>query len=138
MIRKSNQKGLLRWKKITGGVHVLADKTQVKKGDIFLAKAEDIPKSFASSFECLDIIPEKTDPGMKLTVKAAGGNKWNIVNTITGEVINEKPLSAKDAKTFLEEGEKLPKEDMEPVKIKTPLSKKLDEEEEEEDEFDEE
>ena len=98
----------LRYKKVTGGIFFSATKQPVRKNEIFLAYPEEIPTGFASSFICLDEITVPADPGIKVGLAPAGKNRWNVINTLTGDVLNEAPLDAASAKAFLEEGQSLP------------------------------
>ena len=133
----TNQETPLRYKKLTGGLHFTADGRKIKKGQIFECLPSKMPKMFLKSFECLDKVKQAPeDSGMKLEVKPAGKNRWNLVNNLTGLPINNTPLTAQQAKTFLDEGEKLPVEKVIPVKAKKdPEPEKVEETEDlEEDE----
>ena len=124
----------LRYKKVTGGIFFSATKQPVRKGEIFLAYPEEIPAGFAPSFICLDAIASPADQGVKVGLAPAGKNFWNVVNTLTGDVLNEKPLDAASAKAFLEEGCPLPTdpEPTEPPEEKSKESKAPPEDDEEE------
>ena len=105
-----NQEKALRYMKLTGGLHFTADGRCVKKGEVFECLPSQMPKTFLSSFECLDKPAQASndDGGARLEIKPAGKNRWNIVNNRTGKPINTTPLTAPQAKAFLSKGEKLP------------------------------
>jgi len=131
----------LRWKKIAGGISVLADGTKVVKDQIFKATAAEIPQAFKKKFVCLDVQEDAPEPGIKIKLIPVGKNKWDILNEYTGDILNEEPLSAADAKAFLEDGQELPEQLETPMKdvgkldLPFPESKK-DSKEDDEEEYD--
>jgi len=126
----------LRYKKVTGGIFFSATKQPVRKNEIFLAYPEEIPAGFASSFICLDEITASADPGIKVGLAPAGKNCWNVINILTGDILNDSPLDATSAKAFLEEGQSLPTgpEPLEPPEKKSTETKGKEPEEKEDDE----
>jgi hypothetical protein len=107
----------LRFKKVTGGIFLSGDGQTVKKDGIFTAFPEDISDIFKNDFICLDAVKPAAEPGIKVGLSPAGNNLWNVVNILTGDILNDAPLKADSAKAFLEEGEELP----------SPKAKKLSE-----------
>lgn len=118
----------LKYKKESGGIHFHSDGQVVKKGEILYAHPHELSDVVKAGFTCLSNEPSYNDmPSMKLQIKARGNGWYDIVDSTTGNVLNERALRPEEAKAFLE-GEELPdkKED-----------KKVEEEEiEEEDDED--
>ena len=118
----------------------MADGTKVVKDQIFAAYPEEISPTFLKNFVCLDEILPNKEPGLSVGLRAVGKNKFNVINTITGAVLNEAPLNAADAKLFLEEGTPLPKLEkatsVRKEKVKAEPDDEDEDEEDEEEEFD--
>ena len=123
----------LRYQKMTGGIHYLGDGTKVVKNQIITVYPEQIAETFKADFKCLDVDPSGKDVGLKIGLQPIG-DKFNIINIKTGEVINKgKPLTPAQAKIFMGE-EPLPEEDED--LDKDPDKDPEEDPEDEEDEFD--
>lgn len=124
----------LRYKKVTGGIFITSEGTQIKRDTIFLAYPDEISAAFISDFVCLDAVAAPS-PGVKVGLTPATGNKWNVINTLTGDILNDIPLDATAAKLFLEEGASLPAVKSDPIirdtaeKIESLQTKEVPEEE---------
>ena len=89
------KKQRIRWRKVTGGTHRHSDGKVYRKGDTLLAHHYEIPKLFASDFVCLDAkedIDVTEDQGITLEMKHKGGGWYDIINTVSGSLLSEKPL----------------------------------------------
>lgn len=94
-----------RWQKIGGGRLYINDKVIVP-GQIFLAKAADIPKTFRDT-----VVPEGDarfgSMTMEQTITEAfmdriPGGRWNVYDA-EGNKVNEEPLLVDEAKELLDE-----------------------------------
>lgn len=105
MIKKkktSRPEGVLRFKKISGGIHNHRDGQVVRKGEILYAKPEELSEIVRPGFKCLDTeVKEGFSGGMDIMVKARGNGWFDIINRATGEKINDQAMRAKDAREFL-------------------------------------
>ena len=104
--------GLLRFKKVGAGV--FRHKGRIyKENEVFYSRFEDIPKAFLNQIICLDpkelIVLKKKGLKQQEEVKknyavftkiATNGGLFNIINT-SGKLMNEEPLSEKDAEKML-------------------------------------
>lgn len=117
----SNEKyELKRWRKIGGG-HLRFGGHIVKPNEVFWAAEEDLPKAFMDLFEPLSIEKVQNTPPKRTRTKAdekpkqevkepefeivknEDGKTYNIVNAETKKVINENPLTKKEADKLLKE-----------------------------------
>lgn len=92
--KEKKEDGIVKWKKIGGGSLRIGKKI-IKPGEVFSARAEDIPKSFLDLIVALDKIPE-TEESLKvkkleytLETKSAG---WFDVYDSNGKKITEKAV----------------------------------------------
>ena len=90
-LRKESGKGLVRY----------------KPGDIMKVETISELGGAADKFEILDPIPEKDEleldaPIVLLKMEHRGGGRYNVVNTETGEAINEGYLTQKEAQTMVD------------------------------------
>lgn len=109
----------MKWKKIGGG-SLRMNGRLIKRGEIFIAAKEDIPRNFWSrvivvghcdteevepqtervqpAYEIRQSIPEE-EPEFEIVKKPFG---WcDIINTQTGKTINEKKLRMEEAEEML-------------------------------------
>ena len=121
----------VRWRKIGGGSFRMADGKRIKPNQVFMAAEEDIPQGFRSMVVRLEAAPPplaRAQKQLKLeavpipepeasaeveqALENAQGNPykmaprgigwWNVVNTNTGKVLNEKALRHTDAMKLIE------------------------------------
>lgn len=94
---------ILCWKKVGGGSLRLPNKI-IKPNEKFFAKRSELPKVFMDDIILLDDEPVIRKEVIKATpnyfLKELSDSMYNIVDA-KGKVINEKPLSDKDAKNLL-------------------------------------
>ena len=101
---------LKRWKKVGGGTHTqrIGGKIKtIKQDEVFKAREWEIPKSFRDVLVCLDEDPvdeEFGTPEVKPTFGIQERSKgwFDIVNTVTGQAINDKALREEEAKEILQ------------------------------------
>lgn len=104
-----DQKGAVRWIKRGGGGLSLRDGREITAGE-FTAHPDDIPQAFRDIVARADgmepeepLVPTSPPPvNTTYSIKTAGlPGKFNVVDG-QGKVINEKGLTAAEAKTLLE------------------------------------
>lgn len=95
----------IRWRKIGGGSFILNNRF-IKPGQVFTAKASEIPFAFRDLVIPLDKLP---DPDVNLLIKkqvnyvitpVADTDTYNIVDK-QGKILNEAPMSKEEAESFL-------------------------------------
>lgn len=95
----------LRWEKTSHGVHLHGDGQEVRKGEILYAAESEMTERLKKRFRCLDKPTEEQiaafSGGAVLRVaKNEDGEGYSLINTITGDVLNEEPLSKDEAVKF--------------------------------------
>ena len=98
--RPEKFKGMLRYKKISGGVHRHSNGQIVRKGEILYAHPEELSPILAVGFKCLDEAIKEAQ-GIQLGIKDRGNGWYDVINKKTGEVLNDSALRAKDARQFI-------------------------------------
>ncbi len=107
--RPKKHEGKLRYKKISGGVHDHRDGQKVKNGEILYVDKDaqacfgpgSLSEVLLKGFECMDEQIKAATQGIKLGIKAKSAGWYDVVNTVTGDVLNDKSLRAADAKKFI-------------------------------------
>jgi len=116
-----NESKEIQWRKIGGGSLRYIRGKIIKPNEIFTARPEEVPLSFRKHVVALEDIPEtvvepvqpftarRREPSLeegekeayKVQKRSAGW--WDVVNSVSGKVINEKGLREKAAKQLVEE-----------------------------------
>jgi len=100
----------LKWQKVSGGNHLHSDGKRYKKGDILLAHPHELSDALKSDYKCLDIDESKgeeiKDHGILLEIHHKGGGWYDVINTITGEPLNDSSMKRDVAKAFIVDFEK--------------------------------
>jgi len=110
--KKSKFEGMLKWKKIRGGVHNHRDGQVVRKGEYLYAN--ELSPLIAEGFECLNPPANSTlNGGISLGIKSRGNGWYDVINKVTGETLNDEAMRAKDAKQFITGEEEEEEEDTE-------------------------
>jgi len=142
MIKKKKNKlpeGVVRYKKVSGGIHNHRDGQIVRKGEILICRPDELSAIIKEGFVCLDEEAKKAfDGGIDIGLKHRGNGWYDVINTVTGDKLNTEALRAKDAKEFLSGSPEDVEEQMKGI-TKGPseeeeLEKEIDAEVEEEDE----
>jgi hypothetical protein len=95
-----------KWRKVTNGTHYHSDGQVVTKGEILYAHEWELSNIVKAGFTNLDAIPA-ADLGKTLSVKSRGGGWYDVVNTVTMQKLNSKPLRREAAESFLPDGQTL-------------------------------
>jgi len=101
----------IRWRKVGGGSLRYIRGKIIKPNEVFLARVNEIPSAFRKQIVALDEIPEalalvavkpfvaqrKESAPIKVEADSYAAQKrafgwWDVVNTVSGKVINEKGL----------------------------------------------
>jgi len=93
---------LIRWKKIGGGSLRLGNRL-IKPGQVFTARAIDIPESFRDVIIPLEDLPEEPEiQAVEETYELVhrGGGYYNVVNSATGKIMNESALRKEAAESL--------------------------------------
>lgn len=108
----------IRWRKIGGGSLRYIRGRIIKPNEVFTARPEEVPLAFRKQVVALEDIPEaviepvqpfsarKREDTKKEAYKAQErptGGWWDVVNSVSGKVINEKGLREDAAKKLVEE-----------------------------------
>lgn len=99
--RPSKFKGMLRYKKIRGGVHKHHNGQTVRKGEILYANDGELSKIIMKGFVCLDEQIQEATKGITLGLKDRGNGWYDVINKQTGERLNDDHMRAKDARQFI-------------------------------------
>ena len=81
-----------RFRKITHGTHRHLDGKTYKYGDVLVDEPKNLSNIVKRHFKQLDKIVDDEDGGAVLIVKKLDNGKFNVVNSKTGNPINEAPL----------------------------------------------
>jgi len=110
----------IRWRKIGGGSLRYIRGKIIKPNEIFIARPEEVPLAFRKHVVALEDIPETiiepvqpftarkrktstdTEEVYKIQKRSSSG-WWDVVNSVSGKVINEKGLREDAAKQLVEE-----------------------------------
>jgi hypothetical protein len=95
-----------KWRKVTNGTHYHSDGQVVTKGEILYAHEWELSNIVKAGFTNLDALPA-ADLGKTLSVKSRGGGWYDVVNTVTMQKLNSKPLRREAAESFLPDGQTL-------------------------------
>lgn len=112
---KSENTGLIRYRKIGGGVLRLNNRI-IKPNQVFLAGPHEIPAAFkrfviilsepADIAKAKEVLEDQEKQFAKdedvFVLKSAGKGLWNVINTVDKKAINEKPLEKKAAQALKE------------------------------------
>lgn len=99
---------VIRWKKIGGGGFYFKNRI-IKPGQVFTAKASEIPASFRDLCIPLDeikpapVIPVKVTPAEYKISPRGKGKTWFDVIDKNGKAINEKALSKEVAEKLVDD-----------------------------------
>ena len=109
---------MLRFRKLTGGKHYQGDQVVKKGGILKVGNALEIPKHLRNEFEPLDsdedtaeeVVEEEelVEPDYPLKAVRRGITRWwDVINTKTGDPINEKGMTQEAAEALVqsEQGE---------------------------------
>jgi hypothetical protein len=95
-----------KWRKVTNGTHYHSDGQVVKRGEILYAHEWELSNIVKAGFTNLDALPA-ADLGKTLSVKSRGGGWYDVINTVTLQKLNSKPLRREAAESFLPDGQVL-------------------------------
>jgi hypothetical protein len=95
-----------KWRKVTNGTHYHTDGQVVNRGEILYAHEWELSAINKAGFTNLDALPA-ADLGKTLSVKSRGGGWYDVVNTVTMQKLNSKPLRREAAESFLPDGQTL-------------------------------
>jgi hypothetical protein len=95
-----------KWRKVTNGTHYHSDGQVVKNGEILYAHEWELSNIVKAGFNNLDALPA-ADLGKTLSVKSRGGGWYDVINTVTLQKLNSKPLRREAAESFLPDGQVL-------------------------------
>lgn len=105
-MKRKDKDGRIRWKKVGGGTLYFNGKT-IGYGNVFMAYPHEIPENFRDTIIPLDALPDDTviveKPAYEVKPKPGAPGWYNVVDTETGKVLNEKSLRPKQAQELLEE-----------------------------------
>ena len=124
--KRASEDGKIRWRKTGGGSFRLADGRIIKPNQIFVAAPSEISESFLNLVIPLDEMPKEKAPSEILgsvnfelkeqspeqlqspvdkavyAIEPRGVGWWNVVQAITGKVMNHHALRKGDAEKLLE------------------------------------
>lgn len=110
-MERANQANEIKWKKIGGGALRLKNRI-IKPGQIFSARADEIPKAFLDTCIPLDEVPVVPEsPAIilkneyKIVLKGKSKFLYDVVDD-NGKVINEKGLTKEVAENLVKDLEK--------------------------------
>ena len=111
----------IQWRKIGGGSLRYVRGKIIKPNEIFTACPEEVPLAFRKQVVALEDIPETviepiqpfttcrrdsssdTKEEIYKTQERSAGGWWDVVNSVSGKIINEKGLREDAAKKLVEE-----------------------------------
>jgi len=112
----------IRWRKIGGGSLRYIRGRIIKPNEVFTARPEEVPLAFRKQVVALEDIPETViEPMRSFTAlrrepspdieegdvyevqKRSTGGWWDVVNSVSGKIINEKGLREGAARELVEE-----------------------------------
>jgi len=110
----------IRWRKIGGGSLRYIRGRIIKPNEVFTARPEEVPLAFRKQVVALEDIPETVvEPVQPFTArrrepssdteeiykaqKRSTGGWWDVVNSVSGKVMNEKGLREEAARELVEE-----------------------------------
>lgn len=98
--RPSKYKGMLRYKKVRGGVHRHGGQT-IRKGEILYANQEELSPLVMKGFICLDEEIQEAASGISLGLRDRGNGWYDVINKNSGEKLNDVAMRGKDAAQFI-------------------------------------
>lgn len=110
----------IQWRKIGGGSLRYIRGRIIKPNEIFTARPEEVPLVFRKQVVALEDIPETVvEPVQPFTARRRESSSdieevykaqersssgwWDVVNTVSGKIINEKGLREKAARELVKE-----------------------------------
>jgi hypothetical protein len=97
----------IMYRKVGSGTFRTKQGKIIKPNQKFMAKPSDIPEVFKDVIVPLDDLPdEQVHPetiGPKYEVVSKGAGWYDVINSVTGKVVNEKGLRQADAKKLIED-----------------------------------
>lgn len=97
----------IQWRKTGGGSLRYIRGRIIKPNEIFTARPEEIPLAFRKQIVTLEDVPGETikfnTKRIYKTQERSAGGWWDVVNSVSGKVMNEKGLRAEAARKLAEE-----------------------------------